>query len=94
MSSDPIAKRMKSTKVGQKNWDEAELISRSSVPTRVLSTVMVSGCAIVYFKEQSDIPEALAVFMLRLTDEYKDADLVRTRDPAKRMPHFVHISLS
>jgi len=25
--------------------------------------------------------------MLRLTDEYKDADLVRTRDPAKRMPH-------
>jgi uncharacterized UPF0160 family protein len=27
------------------------------------------------------------VFMLRLTDEYKDADLVRTRDPAKRMPH-------
>ena len=94
MSSDPIAKRMKSTKVGQKNWDEVELISRSSVPTRVLSTVMVSGSAIVYFKGQSHIPEALAVFMLRLTDEYKDADLVRTRDPAKRMPHFVHISLS
>ena len=23
------------------------------------------------------------MFMLRLTDEYKDADLVRTRDPAK-----------
>ncbi|WVQ86858.1 hypothetical protein IAS59_000574 [Cryptococcus gattii] len=30
--------------------------------------------------------EALAVFMLRLTDEYKDADLVRSRDPAKLDP--------
>ncbi|WWD04946.1 hypothetical protein V865_003017 [Kwoniella europaea PYCC6329] len=30
--------------------------------------------------------EALAVFMLRLTDEFKDADLVRTRDPAKLEP--------
>jgi uncharacterized UPF0160 family protein len=30
--------------------------------------------------------EALAVFLLRLTDEYKDADLVRTRDPAKLEP--------
>ncbi|KAK4683595.1 MYG1 exonuclease, partial [Tremellales sp. Uapishka_1] len=30
--------------------------------------------------------EALAVFLLRLTDEFKDADLVRTRDPAKLEP--------
>ncbi|WVR06402.1 hypothetical protein IAU60_003433 [Kwoniella sp. DSM 27419] len=30
--------------------------------------------------------EALAVFMLRMTDEFKDADVVRTRDPAKLEP--------
>jgi uncharacterized UPF0160 family protein len=30
--------------------------------------------------------------MLRLTDEYKDADLVRTRDPAKRM--HIHLAMS
>ncbi|KAL7420811.1 hypothetical protein Q5752_004764 [Cryptotrichosporon argae] len=30
--------------------------------------------------------EALAVFMLRMTDEFKDADLVRTRDTAKLEP--------
>ncbi|ORX37342.1 metal-dependent protein hydrolase [Kockovaella imperatae] len=30
--------------------------------------------------------EALAVYMLRLTDEFRDADVVRTRDPAKLEP--------
>ncbi|WWC88465.1 uncharacterized protein L201_003376 [Kwoniella dendrophila CBS 6074] len=54
--SNPIAKRMKSTKV---------------IGTH-------SGTF--------HCDEALAVFMLRMTDEYKDADLVRTRDPAKLEP--------
>ncbi|WRT67863.1 uncharacterized protein IL334_004837 [Kwoniella shivajii] len=56
MSTSPIAKKMKSTKV---------------IGTH-------SGTF--------HCDEALAVFMLRLTDEFKDADLVRTRDPAKLEP--------
>ncbi|RSH84540.1 uncharacterized protein EHS24_006062 [Apiotrichum porosum] len=56
MSSSPVAKKMKSTKV---------------IGTH-------SGTF--------HCDEALAVFMLRLTDEFKDADLVRTRDPAKLEP--------
>ncbi|KAI9634991.1 putative GAMM1 protein [Dioszegia hungarica] len=56
MSSDPIAKRMKSTK---------------TIGTH-------SGTF--------HCDEALAVFMLRQTDEFKDADLVRTRDPKKLEP--------
>lgn len=30
--------------------------------------------------------EALAVYMLRQTDEFRDADVVRTRNPAKLAP--------
>lgn len=51
---EPIAKRMKST--------------------RVIGTHSGSFHA----------DEALGVAMLRMTDEYRDADLVRTRDQAKR----------
>lgn len=32
--------------------------------------------------------------MLRLTDEFKDADLVRTRDPAKRELHPLPLPLT
>ncbi|WVQ80700.1 hypothetical protein IAT38_002805 [Cryptococcus sp. DSM 104549] len=56
MSTSPVAKRMKSTKV---------------IGTH-------SGTF--------HCDEALAVFMLHLTDEFKDADVVRTRDPAKLEP--------
>ncbi|GFZ45118.1 UPF0160 protein [Saitozyma sp. JCM 24511] len=56
MSTSPIAKKMKSTKV---------------IGTH-------SGTF--------HCDEALAVFMLRLTDDFKDADVVRTRDPAKLAP--------
>lgn len=51
---EPIAKRMKSTKV--------------------IGTHSGSFHA----------DEALGVALLRMTDEYRDADLVRTRDQAKR----------
>lgn len=54
---EPIAKRMKST--------------------RVIGTHSGSFHA----------DEALGVAMLRMTDEYRDADLVRTRDQAKREYH-------
>ncbi|KAK8858657.1 hypothetical protein IAR55_002886 [Kwoniella newhampshirensis] len=56
MSTSPIAKKMKSTKI---------------IGTH-------SGTF--------HCDEALAVFMLRLTDEFKNADVVRTRDPAKLEP--------
>ncbi|WVQ96436.1 hypothetical protein IAU59_003541 [Kwoniella sp. CBS 9459] len=56
MSTSPIAKKMKSTKV---------------IGTH-------SGTF--------HCDEALAVFMLRMTDEFKDADVVRTRDAAKLEP--------
>lgn len=56
MSTSPVAKKMKSTKV---------------IGTH-------SGTF--------HCDEALAVFLLRLTDTFKDADLVRTRDPAKLEP--------
>ncbi|BEI96184.1 hypothetical protein CcaverHIS631_0111330 [Cutaneotrichosporon cavernicola] len=56
MSTSPVAKKMKSTKV---------------IGTH-------SGTF--------HCDEALAVFLLRLTDQFKDADLVRTRDPTKLEP--------
>ena len=34
--------------------------------------------------------EALAVFMLRQTEQFKGADVVRSRDPAKRKFCFPH----
>ncbi|TYJ58567.1 hypothetical protein B9479_000777 [Cryptococcus floricola] len=56
MSTSPVAKRMKSTKV---------------IGTH-------SG--------SFHCDEALAIFMLRMTNDFKDADIVRSRDPAKLAP--------